>query len=272
MKSLSLITLPVYILLACLCGAADIVQTRTTPGFTPSEVDSMAEAAHQTWRDEVLSQTKNRSGKIALREGPLGENWDVSTIDSWMQVYKGQILDPPWEFCVTEPVSYSNNSASNALRSVLHATYKMDYEGLNSLTDDKAIKDSNRYYLQPRTTIEQIQKATFPGLIDAKRITVLLVGHLEWKDDEYVYYLFRGSHAESPQDNQYIFGRMSFRKDQSNNLYWQTDDLKYSSISSYLIISTPHDPHTSKLFGTYQEMYDYYKGSDTPVHFYTFGE
>ena len=253
-------------------NAHDASRSNGQRGFTAAEVNSIADAAHQAWVDEVRSQTTSRAGIIALREGPLGENWDITTTDKWMQTFNAQILDPPWEFSVADPVDYSNDTASNALRSIFHAEFMMDYDALNSLTDDPSLKESNEYYLQPVETIRALRQAMFPGLMEAINITVLLVGHLEWEGTEYVYYLFRASHAESPRENQYIFGSHAFRRYTGENVYWLTHDLRYSGISNYLVIATPHDPHTSKRFGTYQEMYEYYKESDVPAHFYTFGE
>jgi len=242
------------------------------PGYTQAQTDAMADAAHQAWVDSVWQSETSRAGRIGLREGFVGENWNVNTTGKWMQIYNGEILDPPLEFNVSEPFVYNNVTASNALRSLLHATYMMDYEGLNSLTDDNRIKERNEWYLQPTNIITRIHEATFPGLIGATHVAVLLVGHLQWEGDEYVYYLFRGSHPESPRNKQYIFSSKSFRKDPTNNCYWQTEDLRVSSIDSFLTIGTPHEPISCKHFGTYQEMYDYYKDSDVPAHFYTFGE
>lgn len=254
------------------CFATDSIRPQTKPGFTPAEVDTMAEAAHQAWANEVWQQETSRKGRISLRESFLGENWSVTTTEEWLQAYNGQILDPPWEFSVTESIAYNNNTPSNALRSLIYATYKMDYEGLNSLTDDPSIKEKNKLYLQPTDTMLQVSQAVFPGLSNATHCAVLLVGHLEWEGSKYVYYLFRGSHPESPRENQYIFGSHAFRKDAAKSVYWQTPDLSLSRITAFLNIAALSGSTGAKLFGTYQEMYEFYKGSDVPKHFYVFGE
>ncbi len=229
---------------------------------------------HQAWKAEVTAQATNRAQKIFLHEGICGRQLSISTTEEWLDVFNGQVLDPPWEFCQSEPVSYNNNTASNALRSVIYAKYILDVDALNGLTDDEYVNSRNAIYDLPSELLNALAEAMLPGMIGANHTTVLLVGHHAWGGHEYVYYLVRGSHAESPQENQYMFDHISFRKDPINNKYWETPDLDLSLIRSFLRLRTPtpHGLRSANYLGTYQEMYEYYKDSGLPVHFYTFGE
>jgi hypothetical protein len=255
----------------------------SAPGYSESEVNAKADAS----RDEALRMINasieaaggrvapTRRQQIGNREETSGPKWKVSNIEDWMRVYNGQILDRPWSFCVSDPVAYDNTTASNALRSVSYAKYIRNYEGLKSLTNDEEIK--KQYDLDakfPRELADKLADHLFPGVRGATQLTAILIGSLEFDGSDYVSILVRLSHKDSPREKAIAFGTYSFLKDSVNGVYLQTNDLRDSNIERFLEIAGPHHARQGrgKQHGQYSELYEYYKNSEVPDHFFLFGD
>jgi hypothetical protein len=255
----------------------------SAPGYSEAEVNAKADAS----RDEALRMINEsfeaaggwaaptRRQKIREREAALGGNMQVSNFEEWMRAYNGQILDPPWSFCASDPVAYDNTTASNALRSIAYATYVRDFAVLKSLTDDEEEKQHIDNAAEiPKEMADKMADLFTPGLRGATQITVLLIGRLEFEGDEYVTILVRLSHKDSPREKAIAFGRHSFRKDPANAVYWQTNDLRDSNIERFLEIAGPRHARQGrgKQHGQYSELHEYYKNSEVPDHFFLFGD
>ncbi len=106
-------------------------------------------------------------------------NVKVETIEDWISVYGGEVLNPPLFIDIEQNDPYKFNTPENTLASYWRALYKADVDALFSMCDVSAQEMLRRLGLEPG-------KGKVHGLFDdATKMSVLMRGHLSIDDQDY---------------------------------------------------------------------------------------
>jgi len=236
---------------------------------TPEEVEKIAKEQDIRMLKSEIEHAKAVAEKNGLWFWVIGLEEELDFVqrgikidgwDAWKKEFKAEVLDPPFVFDIRDEVKPDISNVTNALKLIFYSRLTRKDKYLLEGSDE-----SGRKEIQEWIGLSGEDKEMSLLLEDqCTKVTILMTARKRWKGYDYFYFLYRRENPEIPIKDCIFLSYAMFKEIKGK--YYYTCDLSGSDIEmglSHLGFSANSD------FGMYEKIFEKFKDTKVPEHFYT---